>query len=271
MKLRTDAGFQQMTISPSDELLDLARDAGVNVTPANHLYPPFSEHFEMKCRVRLDGANAVVYAGQSAMYAEIGRGAEIVLALGRADQHLARADEPVGEIEQTPVFAQSDAVERAKLVLAPADVRKAIETLDVRDDEQLVVVENTAIFVWRPGGATVDLSRLQCAADVVALLSSARVVPDPVQLRPIAAVPRADLAFLGRWAITDDAQRELLLSDADEAELRGLDQFLEAHGKALNRALDDIRATDPEAAAEWGAVAETAAEARLELQRRAQL
>lgn len=252
----------------TDVVLDIASAHRAKVGSANHRIPPFEEPFTAKVRVLVDGVNVRLYAATTLLSAEIGLAAPVTLALGRPDTYIIGASHRIGRIGDTEVSAGEEFIEEARSLVDRGDIRAAIEALAVTADEQLLLALNRSMLTILATNAESATSRIQAAIELLRSIGSQPQKEGVRTLPSIEAIPDAAVAGLGRWAISDDVEREEALAAASSPDLSALAAFLETWADALRTALPRLDQSDPGAAAIWGSLAETAAEAQLELRRR---
>jgi hypothetical protein len=258
-------------VSARDDLRELAAYGNVGVTPANHYSR--ANRFDATCRLRVEDVKLTAYANEAFLLCDLSVDEPIVFALGRPDRHLVGADAPIAGVNQARAYSSvADLAEATMFLTAPEAVAK-VAALALEDDEQVIVAKNVSSFLMRPGGLEANLRRLGI---LIALLRLGAAIEsngdphasDPQQLTPLAGVSSDTLTLLAPWAISDDDEREHVIELAENDTLTALTRFLADHGEALDERIGELETTDAEAAALWGAVAETCAEARAELERR---
>jgi hypothetical protein len=259
-------------VSPRDDLRELAAFGNVGVKEANH-FDPRANRFDATCRLRVEGVKLTAYANEAFLLCDLSVDVPIVLALGRPDRHLVGADVPIVGVNQAKAYSSTADLAEATVFLAAPEALAKIAALALEDDEQVIVAKNRSSFLMRPGGLEADLRRLSI---LIALLKLAAATEgngdphasDPQKLTPLAGVSSDTLTLLAQWAISDDDEREHVIGLAENDTLTALTQFLADHGALLDERIGELETTDPDGAALWGAVAETCAEARAELERR---
>jgi hypothetical protein len=140
--------------------------------------------------------------------------------------------------------------------------------LAVTGDEQLLIALNRSILTILATNAESATSRIKAAIELLRSLGSQPRKEGVDTLPIIEGIPDAAVAGLGRWVISDDAEREEALAAASSTDLSALAAFLDTWADALRTALPRLDQSDPEAAVIWGSLAETAAEAQTEIRRR---
>jgi hypothetical protein len=252
----------------TDVLAELAAANRARVKPANLILSEFRETLTAVCRIRVGATRVEVYAGPTLLSAEIALQAPITLALGKSDHLVICADKPVARVMQTEVSAGAQFVEEVRALLRRDAVRRVIEDLQIDSHEQLLIARNRSALTVRARDAASLSVRLTAAIDLLHAIGPGTPASGVEELPSIPEVPREAVAGLSRWAISDDGDREEALANASDAELSELAGFLDEWGDAVSAAQARLDDSDPEGAASWGSLAETAAEAKQELHRR---
>jgi len=262
--------------SPTGVINELAQAEGAHIDSANLL--DVGDHFTKRLRMRSLRARVLLYAGDRMLQGDIQMPIPIAVVLTRSTPRSSVLyKDAIATIDDTRVFPWGD-LAAAGAAVKNEEVQRAISSLRLRDGEEFVASREGGTFTFHALDARDAIARLDAAICLLSVLQArfelhggksfeAGESQSP-RLTPLPGVDTQLAAEVSSWAISDDEKRAEMIKAASKSDLDVLIAFAAHQGENVEGALESLDAKDPEAAAEWGAVLEAAAEARLELARR---
>jgi hypothetical protein len=261
------------SIDPRAELAQVGSRTRSRVREQILFVQSADEPFDQECRFTRDGHSVTWRTNGRLFMIDVSATSGIVFAAGRPGR-IVGASRPAGDVAGVDIFVTTGFLPTTWL--SRPQHSALVAALDLRGDEQLLVVRNGTSLIVEPRGIDADWERLSDLLRLVAALPADDPPPGRGELidelRFDAALVTGELQqllpMLRSWAAGDDTVRsdriaaassddlrELVTAVADE--LHRIDALIDSHGEPL-----------PDEAVLLGRLAEAALEAQHELTRR---